>query len=425
MPAHSTSSPTVVIGAGPHGLATVAHLRAAGVPTRVFGEAMQFWRESMPAGMLLRSPRRASSISSPGDRFSLDRWARECGRELPQNLPLEDFLAYGDWFAEHVTPELDTRRVLDVRPAEGGFAVALSDGEELFAQRVVVAAGLAPFALVPDAFAELNGGPLVSHSATDVSLARFAGCSVAVIGAGQSALEGAALLCEAGAARVELIARTPAILWLGHGWIGNGHAPPLPLPSRARPGPPAATPWRLRLGLYWRDAPTDVGGPLSSWVGAAPDVIRHLPREARASLTYRCVRPAGAGWLADRLRSVTFTLGRSVRVAEARNGRAQLRLDDDSERIVDHVLLGTGYRIDVLRYPFLSSELATRLRVRDGSPLLGRGLESSVPGLHFTGAPAAESFGPAMRFVVGTAYTAPALTQRVIDRRRPLFRWAF
>ncbi len=51
--------------------------------------------------------------------------------------------------------------------------------------------------------------------------------------------------------------------------------------------------------------------------------------------------------------------------------------------------------------------------------------ESSVTGLHFTGALAAESFGPAMRFVVGTAYTAPALTQGVLGRRRPLFRWAF
>jgi hypothetical protein len=52
-------------------------------------------------------------------------------------------------------------------------------------------------------------------------------------------------------------------------------------------------------------------------------------------------------------------------------------------------------------------------------------LESSVAGLHFTGALAAESFGPVMRFVVGTAYTAPALTQGVLGRRRPLLRWAF
>jgi hypothetical protein len=45
--------------------------------------------------------------------------------------------------------------------------------------------------------------------------------------------------------------------------------------------------------------------------------------------------------------------------------------------------------------------------------------------LHFVGAAAAESFGPTMRFVVGTAYTAPALAQYVQGRRTPIFRWAF
>src|SRR6202035_2463484 len=35
-------SPVVVIGAGPHGLSAVAHLRAAGVPTRAFGRSLEF-----------------------------------------------------------------------------------------------------------------------------------------------------------------------------------------------------------------------------------------------------------------------------------------------------------------------------------------------------------------------------------------------
>jgi hypothetical protein len=177
--------------------------------------------------------------------------------------------------------------------------------------------------------------------------------------------------------------------------------------------------------LYWHGAPTDVGGPLLSWPGAAPDLIRHLPRGPRASLTYDCIRPAGAAWLPDRLRTVKFSLGRSVTEARGREAQVHLRLDDGCERSIDHVVLGTGYSIDVRRYPFLDPELLADLRLSMGSPVLGRGLESSVPGLHFLGAPAAESFGPTMRFVVGTAYTAPALTQYVRGQRRPLFRWAF
>jgi hypothetical protein len=107
--------------------------------------------------------------------------------------------------------------------------------------------------------------------------------------------------------------------------------------------------------------------------------------------------------------------------AQARNGQVKVDLADGSERIVDHILLGTGYEIDVSSYPFLSPELASAIEVEAGYPKLGAGFESSVPGLHFVGAPAARTFGPIMRFVVGTWYAAPSLTRRLLGRRqRPL-----
>lgn len=55
----------VIIGAGPYGLAAAAHLRAAGINPRVFGQTMDFWQNQMPRGMLLRSSWRASHISDP------------------------------------------------------------------------------------------------------------------------------------------------------------------------------------------------------------------------------------------------------------------------------------------------------------------------------------------------------------------------
>jgi hypothetical protein len=36
-----------------------------------------------------------------------------------------------------------------------------------------------------------------------------------------------------------------------------------------------------------------------------------------------------------------------------------------------------------------------------------------VPGLHFVGAAAAESFGPLMRFVAGSGYAARSVARRV------------
>lgn len=425
MPAQpSPNAPVAVIGAGPHGLASVAHLRGAGIPTIAFGRTLGFWRETMPAGMVLRSSPRASNIHEPTGRLRLGRFWEEQGRDSAdiRFVSIEDFVAYGDWFQRAVVPDLDPREVVAIARRGNEFVLTLSDGEQLAAARVVVAAGLGPFAEVPSVFAGL-GPELLSHAADAPALESFAGRSVAVVGGGQSALEGAALLHEVGA-EVEVLARRESLFWLTFGWYG-GDGPVMPPAAAPSSGPPSRPSWRIRKGLYWHGAPTEVGGRLSGWVGAAPDVCRRLPRTARGPLTYRCIRPAGAYWLPDRLRAVTLTLGVQVRSAREHEGRARLELDDGSERLVDHVLLGTGYRIDVRRYPFLAPELAAELRVRDGSPLLRTGLESSVRGLHFTGAPAAESFGPAMRFVVGTAYTAPALTQAVLGRRRPLFRWAF
>jgi hypothetical protein len=39
--------------------------------------------------------------------------------------------------------------------------------------------------------------------------------------------------------------------------------------------------------------------------------------------------------------------------------------------------------------------------------------QSSIPGLHFVGAPAAWSFGPLMRFVAGTGFAARALSRGI------------
>ena len=70
------SAPAVaIVGAGPYGLAVGAHLRAAGVAVRQFGRTMSYWREQMPADMLLRSSLKASSISDPNRALRLEHYA--------------------------------------------------------------------------------------------------------------------------------------------------------------------------------------------------------------------------------------------------------------------------------------------------------------------------------------------------------------
>jgi hypothetical protein len=112
-----------------------------------------------------------------------------------------------------------------------------------------------------------------------------------------------------------------------------------------------------------------------------------------------------------------MTMQRAVISARPDGQRALLTLDDGTERCVDHVLLATGYRVDIGRYSFLAPELVAEVRRVDGYPELTAGSEASVPGLYFLGAPSARSFGPLMRFVAGTGFTAAALVQSVRDGR--------
>ena len=95
-----------------------------------------------------------------------------------------------------------------------------------------------------------------------------------------------------------------------------------------------------------------------------------------------------------------------------------MSLDDGSERCFDHVLLATGYRLDVRRLPFLSHSILNALQIAGGYPVLSDRLESSMPGLHFTGAAAVYSCGPLMQFVSGTRYSSLALVRGTSPNRQ-------
>jgi FAD-dependent urate hydroxylase len=381
-----------VIGAGPYGLSVAAHLDHAGLSTRVFGEPMGFWRRNMPNGMMLRSPWRATHLSSPDDSHSLDVYAAAHEVDDTKLLPLRDFIAYGEWFQRHAVPQLDCRAVTLIEATSNGFSVTLTDGEIVTADRVVVATGLRHQEYRPDVFAGLPA-TLVSHSCAHDDLGIFRGKHVAVIGRGQSACESAALLAEYGA-QTEIISRGD-IHWLGH--LTDGSAPKPRL-------------WWLREALA---TPSAVGPFPLSWLAEFPGIARRLPASLREAFTARCLKAGAAGWLKPRFDNVTCNSGRTIQGARAVDDRIVLDLDN-GVRTFDHVLLGTGYRVDIARLNILSHELLDAVARIDGSPVLGAGFVSSIPNLHFVGSYAVRSYGPLLRFIAGAPFAAQAVTRAAL-----------
>ena len=392
--------PVAVIGAGPFGLSTAAHLRARGIPVRVFGEPMVSWRDHMPVGMLLKSTPVASNIDAPQPGHTLVDYCDAAGiRRLVTDediIPVETFIAYGEWFRDKLVPELERVRVVSVdRHKGGGFELKLDSGELFTARAVVVATGLSGLAHLP---AELAGaaadGPTptgpVSHSSQQHDLTRYSGRELIVVGAGQSALETAALAAEAGA-QVRVVAR-------GRGSVAFG-APPWKQP-RLRPESPFGRAWSLWALSYY------------------PHPYRHLPAQARHYLVRRVLGPLGAWWLRARFEDKVQVseVERIVRLDVA-GGRPALAVRDLAGRTqdlsADHVIAATGYRVDLAAMDFLGHELRTALAVSRGTPKLGAGYVSSVPGLYFTGLPAAASYGPVMRFVCGTEFASPRLARHL------------
>lgn len=385
-----SSSDVAVIGAGPYGLSVTAHLRTIeGLEVRSFGEAMSFWERNMPIGMLLRSNWTATQIADPNRLLTLEAYQAAASVRFSTPVPLDHFIQYGLWYRRQAVPDLDARKVARLESHPKGFRLLLDDGEAVYSRRVIVAAGIGAFAYRPPEFAGLPTF-LASHTSQHRDLRNFSGKRVLVVGGGQSALESAALLREGGV-EAEVVARSTRINWL-QGW--------------------ASRTLHHKLGKFTNRllyAPTDVGPAGISQLVARPDLFRLLPRELQDKLRKRAVRPAGARWLVDRLRNVPIRLGRSVVSIAVAGDQAKVRLDDGSERIVEHILLGTGYRVDVRKYDFLAPELAQSIHCFNGYPKLKPGLESSVPGLHIVGAPAAWSFGPLMQFVSGSRYASQAL----------------
>jgi FAD-dependent urate hydroxylase len=395
-----------VIGAGPYGLSAAAHLRGTGLSYRQFGLPMRLWRDAMPRGMYLKSQGFASNLSDPASSHTLEAFCRLTDHPYAsygRPIELDNFIDYGMWFARELAPGLEETLVSRVSRRSGSYDVTLADGETVRARNVVVAAGVEHFAKMPAMLAQLPPA-LASHSSAHTDLGKFAGQRVAVIGAGQSALESAALLHESGA-DVRLVARASGLRW-----NGVPLDPERPLPQRIR------------------EPESGLGSGWSTWFYSRhPGLFRHLPESTRIAKARTALGPAGASWLRGRVEDQFPVLtGYALRSAAEHGDEVRLGLHtrDGSARelVTDHVIAATGYRPDLNRLSFLDGDLAAQLPTVDGSVRVGHDYQSASPGLYLIGPAVAPTMGPVMRFVYGSDHAATTVGRALAGTARSAVR---
>jgi cation diffusion facilitator CzcD-associated flavoprotein CzcO len=376
----------VVVGAGPYGLSTATHLLNRKLNVAVFGKPLHLWREHMPEGMYLRSHWRATNLAHPQKGYEFERFLQSSSYPLRLPVPIQAFIDYGLWFQKQAVPAVDETYIASIEKQDGLFQLDLVDGRRVYSRAVVMAVGLRYYARRPEEYAGLPAD-LVSHTVDYNGFSQFAGKQVAVLGGGQSGVESAALLHEAGA-EVHLITRYPI-----H-WLAPDRNDERSLLARIR------APW-AGIAPGWKN-----------WVlEHLPYFFYRFPQERKDHYIETHYQAAASDWLHERVVGKAHLYeATQIEKAAAFEGHLALHLSNSRVVKVDHLLLATGYAVDATRLPMLHSSLLAMLQLDErNNPVLNHWFESSVPGLYFIGITALRSYGPLFRFVVG----AKAAAERV------------
>ena len=384
----------VVVGAGPYGLSTAAHLLGRGLNVAVFGKTLELWRNNMPKGMRLRSHWWATNLSDPDKRYGYKRFFEESQREWRYPEPIDAFIDYARWFQERAVPDVDETYVSCVERKNDQFILTLADGRQVRSDNVVMATGLKYYARRPKEFRKLPP-EFLSHCSEHSDCSRFQGKRVIVIGGGQSALEYCALFHEAGAT-VHSVSRRPI------DWLSPDRDSQRSLLERIRAPRSAFAP-----------------GWINWTLDHMPYLLHWFPQSKRDRLIRAYMASGVSSWLKDRIvGKVTLHEGRTICDMQAVDGKVEATLSDGVKLTVDHVILATGYEIDIQHLEMIHPSLRAEIKTDAGSPILSRRFESSVQGLYFVGPTTLRSFGPLFRLVAGCNATAPRVAGSVAKKQK-------
>ena len=378
----------LIIGAGPFGLAMSVYARHLGIDHVIVGKPMDFWQANMPEEMYLRSG--CDWHLDPLDVHTIDRFLRtqDLTSADVEPLSLKFYLTYAQWFQEQKQIEAIPRFVQQLDHIHNGrnrFRATMDEGHTIEARHVVIALGFKHFRNLPPELVELLPRGRYSHTCDLVDFNNLKEKRCLIIGGRQSAFEWAALLSEAGASRVHMSYRhdSPSFAEADWSWIK----------------------------------------PLVDAQVENPGWFRHLPQEEKVALNDRFwavgrlhVEP----WLEARVMTETVTRWPKTQVVacdELPTGELAVTLDNRNVLSVDHVILATGYKVQINQVPFLAQgNILDTLATRNGYPILDEHFQTSLPGLFITSMLATQDFGLFFAFTVSVGASAKIIGQTIANR---------
>jgi len=377
----------LIIGAGPFGLAVASNSQHLGIDHLIVGKPMEFWKTNMPDGMFLRSA--SDWHLDPQDVDTIEHFLQTQDLTPADVEPLsrELYLKYVQWFQKQKHLEMIPKYVkqLDYIENEAGqFQATLEDGHIIIAKQIVMAIGFKYFKNTPKDLVERLPAGRFSHTCDHVEFKNLKDKRCLIIGGRQSAFEWTALINEAGAKAIHVVHRhdSPTFTEADWSWVN----------------------------------------PIVDAMIDNPGWFRNLTKEEKDSNNHRLwaegrlkVEP----WLESRVTKETVKLWQNTQVIscdELPDGSLAVSLENGENLIVDHIILATGYKVNMSQVPFLKSgNILQKLKTLNGFPVLDKNFQTNIPGFFVTSMAAAQDFGPFFGFTISTRTSAKLIGQALVN----------
>jgi pyruvate/2-oxoglutarate dehydrogenase complex dihydrolipoamide dehydrogenase (E3) component len=374
--------PLLIIGAGPFGLAMSAHAKHLGIDHIIVGKPMEFWKMNMPEGMILRSV--CDWHLDPGNGDTINKYLELQGLTYNDVEPISRnfYLSYAHWFIEQKQIDVLPAYVEKLHQENEGFTASLNNGTTINAKNVVVAVGFKYFPFIPEALQKDLPKECWTHSCDFVDMNSMKGKRVLILGGRQSAFEWAALLHEAGAKAVYLSYRheTPQFASSDWSWVN----------------------------------------PIVDHIADEPLWFRNLPEQEQENISKKLwaegrlkVEP----WLEQRIKNDSVKLFRGTRLiscVKIETGELKIMFDKAPNITADHILLATGFKVNIHNVPFLAAgNILPKLFINNDFPVIDEYFQTNLPGLFITSMAAAQDFGPFFGFTIAVRTSAKLIGKAI------------